>query len=57
MVVVKDSLLLLVIYWMQVVLYQEDTSRCIFTQYSGSWAFNAEEVEKIAHPFLRCRGE
>ena len=34
----------------------EDTSRCIFTQYSGSGASNAEEMEKIAPPFLRRSG-
>ena len=36
--------------------YQEDTSKCIFSPYSGSWASNAKKMEKIAPPFLRRSG-
>ena len=48
--VVKGISLLLVIS------RQKDTSRCYFSLQSRSWASNAEEMEKIAHHFLRIRG-
>ena len=55
MVVVKGSLLLLEIILILVVIWgnQEDTSRCNFSEQSGSRASKAEEMEKIASPFLR----
>ena len=63
MVVVKNGMLLLVMCPMIVVTLlkkgpadQEDTSRCIFSCHSGSRASGAEEVEKIAPPFLRGGG-
>ena len=30
--------------------YQKDTSKCYFSFHSGSWASNAEEMEKIGPP-------
>ena len=51
---VNGRLLPLVIIRIQVVIwvkgYQEETSNCIFSQYSRSGASNAEEMEKIAPP-------
>ena len=37
-------------------LTRKDTSKCCFSCQSGSRALNAEEMEKIAPPFLRRRG-
>ena len=58
MVVVRGSLVLLVFLLKLVVIWgkEKDTSRCIFTQYPGLGASNAQEMEKITHPFLRRSG-